>query len=202
MKLISIPTQRDCLRLKWKPFHTAAAPRMFGFQFLFKNCTSTTLFVNTSFHCTLAWASASNRTDSDTDSDSDSDSYTESKKSCLVSLALHHPPAKHLKLLNKSRQNGFVVLTLASVMSWFGFENSTLHSVQAYGLKSRSHQYCSTMYTGDGTLQMTLLSIHVGFRLSQRSRLLQTFHPAHHKIIKECINKMDICMCSSVTFWK
>lgn len=141
MKLISIPTQRDCLRLKWKDFsHRTAAPRMFGFQFFIqkqkkkkskKNTMRVLVFLliplfTASVVCNRTDSDTNSDTDSDSDSDSDSDWEYESKKSCLVSLALHHPAAKHLKPLNKSRQNGFVVLTLASVMSWFGFEKSRI----------------------------------------------------------------------------
>lgn len=82
-----------------------------------KLCASTSLFVNNSFDCNqirmqlrfgfgffveiVVISAASSSYQSSTDSSGN---------------------RNHLKLLNKSRQNGFVVLTLASVMSWFWFE--------------------------------------------------------------------------------
>lgn len=147
--------------------------------------------------CNRTDSDTNSDTDSDSDSDSDSDWEYESKKSCLVSLALHHPAAKHLKPLNKSRQNGFVVLTLASVMSWFGFEKSRIILCTPYiHLYSHGPWFAveksqSSILFYNITPEMALyrwlfylLSIHVRFSLSQRSRLLQAFHPGHLIAIK------------------
>lgn len=112
MKLISIPTTNDCLRLKWKPFHTASRltpsplpPRWHWWRRLWRSMLRKIILVssliNTCFVTALIHSLTKSKIRSRIGIERSLSSVT--KQSCIMSLALHHPPGRHSKLLNKSR---------------------------------------------------------------------------------------------------